>query len=56
MKAYILSIGSSIMESHGLWSLTKGYSNSYRYDFDPRVTNEFLTAAFRYCIIFEVRT
>ncbi len=35
------------MTSFGLWPLSKGYSKEYRDDFDPRITNEFATAAFR---------
>ena len=35
------------MTNFGLWPLTKGYSSDYLDNFDPRVTNEFATAAFR---------
>ncbi len=35
------------MRSFGLFPLSKGYSKEYRNDFDPRITNEFATAAFR---------
>ena len=43
-----LILGNSFMTSFGLWPLSKGYSREYRDDFDPRVTNEFATAAFRF--------
>ena len=36
------------MSLFGLWPLSKGYSSQYRDDFDPRITNEFATAAFRF--------
>jgi hypothetical protein len=35
------------MSNFGLWPLTKGYSTDYLDNFDPRITNEFSTAAFR---------
>lgn len=35
------------MQTFGLWPLNSGYSRDYRDDFDPRITNEFSTAAFR---------
>ena len=41
-------LGGDFMTSFGLWPLSKGYSDSYRDDFDPRITNEFATAAFRF--------
>ena len=43
-----LIVGSELMTSFGLWPLSKGYSNQYIDSFDPRVTNEFATAAFRF--------
>ena len=36
------------MDIFGLWPLSKGYSTSYMDHFDPRITNEFATAAFRF--------
>ena len=36
------------MTSFGLWPLSKGYSREYLNSVDPRVANEFSTAAFRY--------
>ena len=35
------------MKSFGLFPLTEGFSNNYRNDFDPRITNAFATAGFR---------
>ncbi len=35
------------MDLYGLWPLNSGFSNDYRSDFDPTITNEFATAAFR---------
>merc|ERR1712032_119972 len=35
------------MKRFGLYPLTKGFSNSYKTDFDPRITNAFGAAAFR---------
>ena len=32
----------------GLWPLSKGYSDAYMDTFDPRITNEFAAAAFRF--------
>ncbi len=43
-----LILGTRFMNSFGLWSLSKGYSEDYRDDFDPRITNEFAAAAFRF--------
>ena len=37
-----------ILTSFGLRPLSKGYSNQYLDSFDPRITNEFATAAFRF--------
>ncbi len=42
--------GNQFMTSFGLWPLTRGYSANYMDNFDPRITNEFATAAFR-CIL-----
>ena len=39
--------GNQFMSSFGLWPLTQGYSGDYLDNFDPRITNEFSTAAFR---------
>ena len=36
------------MTAFGLWPLSKGHSDDYVSTFDPRVTNEFATAAFRF--------
>ena len=36
------------MADYGLWPLSKGYAKDYNADFDPRITNEFATAAFRF--------
>ena len=35
------------MFKFGLFPLTSGYSQDYKSDFDPRITNAFSTAAFR---------
>merc|ERR1712038_2142672 len=43
-----LVIGRELLTSFGLRPLSKGYSNQYLDSFDPRVTNEFATAAFRF--------
>lgn len=43
-----LILGHEFMTTFGLWPLTKGYSRDYLSVFDPRVTNEFATAAFRF--------
>ena len=40
--------GDKFMTTFSLWPLSSGYSDSYRDDFDPRVTNEFAAAAFRF--------
>ena len=40
-------LGESYMSRFGLFPLTNGFSNSYREDFDPRITNAFAAAAFR---------
>ena len=36
------------MDKFNLWPLSKGYAEVYNDTFDPRVTNEFATAAFRF--------
>ena len=36
------------MTTYGLFPLGSGYSNDYDTSFDPRITNEFSTAAFRF--------
>ncbi len=40
-------LGPTFMDLYGLWPLNSGFSDDYRSDFDPRITNEFATAAFR---------
>ena len=40
-------IGIEAMQTFGLYPLTEGFSNDYRTDIDPRITNEFATAGFR---------
>ena len=40
-------LGNNFMTAFGLWPLSKGYSDQYMDNFDPRITNEFATAAFR---------
>ena len=41
-------IGDSFMSRFGLYPIDNGYSHLYRDDFDPRITNAFATAAFRF--------
>ena len=41
-------IGNNLMTSYGLLPLTTGFSADYTDTFDPRITNEFATAAFRF--------
>ena len=41
-------VGKTYMDAFHLWPLSKGYSNVYLDSFDPRVTNEFAAAAFRF--------
>lgn len=41
-------IGKNLMTSYGLLPLAAGYSKDYMDNFDPRITNEFATAAFRF--------
>ena len=36
------------MGVYGLWPLSSGYSFDYDDSFDPRINNEFATAAFRF--------
>ena len=43
-----LIIGDRFMSRYGLYPIDKGYSRSYRTDLDPRITNAFATAAFRF--------
>jgi len=41
-------IGKQYMNQYGLFPLSSGFSNDYDTSFDPRITNEFSTAAFRF--------
>ena len=41
-------IGDNLMASYGLVPLAAGFSSDYLDSFDPRITNEFATAAFRF--------
>jgi len=41
-------IGNTFMRSYGLFPLSSGYSMDYADNFDPRINNEFATAAFRF--------
>ena len=41
-------LGSRFMERYMLYPIDKGFTNQYDDDFDPRVTNAFATAAFRF--------
>ncbi len=41
-------LGERFMRQFGLFPLTRGFSDDYRTDFDPRITNAFATAAFRF--------
>ena len=43
-----LIVGENVMSSFGLFPLTSGHSDLYLDSFDPRVSNEFATAAFRF--------
>ena len=36
------------MQKFGLYPLSSGFSEDYSSDFDPRITNPFATAAFRF--------
>ena len=40
-------LGQENMNRFGLYPLTKGFSNSYKTNFDPRIKNSFAAAAFR---------
>ena len=40
-------LGTDFLKNFNLIPLTRGYSNGYRDDFDPRTTNEFAAAAYR---------
>ena len=41
-------LGDRFMSRFGLYPIDNGYSQLYRDDFDPRITNAFATAAFRF--------
>ena len=41
-------LGKQFMATYGLFPLGSGYSNDYDTSFDPRITNEFAAAAFRF--------
>jgi len=41
-------LGKRYMNTYGLFPLSSGYSQDYDNSFDPRITNEFSTAAFRF--------
>jgi len=43
-----LIVGTELMQKFGLFPLTSGHSKLYLDTFDPRVSNEFATAAFRF--------
>jgi peroxidase len=43
-----LVLGEQFMNTYGLFPLSSGYSTDYDTSFDPRITNEFATAAFRF--------
>ena len=40
-------VGSDYMSKFDLFPQSSGYSRSYNEDLDPRINNEFATAAFR---------
>jgi len=42
-----IMLGQQYMTRYGIYPLTDGFSDSYRSDFDPRITNAFAAAAFR---------
>ena len=41
-------LGKQFMNTYGLFPLSTGYTTDYDTSFDPRITNEFATAAFRF--------
>ena len=41
-------LGKQFINTYGLFPLSSGYSQDYDTSFDPRITNEFATAAFRF--------
>ena len=41
-------LGKQFINTYGLFPLASGYSQDYDTSFDPRITNEFATAAFRF--------
>ena len=41
-------LGDRFMSRYGLYPIDQGYSSHYRSNFDPRITNAFSTAAFRF--------
>ena len=43
-----LVLGEEFMHKFGLYPLSSGYSDDYSGDFDPRITNPFASAAFRF--------
>ena len=43
-----LVLGEEVMAKVGLYPLSSGFSEDYSGDFDPRITNPFATAAFRF--------
>jgi len=43
----LIFLGRQYMEQFRLYPLTSGFSDNYRDDFDPRITNAFAAAAFR---------
>ena len=44
----IMFSGKNYMDKFHLWPLSKGFSDVYLDTIDPRVTNEFAAAAFRF--------
>ena len=43
-----LVLGEEFMQKFGLYPLSSGYSEDYSGSFDPRITNPFAAAAFRF--------
>ena len=41
-------LGNRFMSRYGIFPIDKGYSYDYNTDFDPRISNAFATAAFRF--------